>query len=385
MGVGGGDESDSEWGDSVFEPGGFLESVLFLVVPGLGLFWFEPELFFEGFGSEFEEVVGGGSEEVAAGEDAGDGFGADAGGEGEGEGEGTPGGGSGHCFCSSGVGLWGCGLVDFEGGGEEDVDDALAVGLHDVGDFCVVEVGGGESGGEVGDDAEAAVGDSGFAEGDGFGAGGHSDDVGAEGSHHPDFGGGLVAGAVDSDVRGLGLVGEAEFLASLGESGGEGVGAGHVGVGDGVVEQGEAAEGPFDEVGADGDCADGPFGDEGSDGGGGEASFDAGASESGGDSFVIDEVGRGFVSGGVALDEEEPGVLIGGELCAEKAVGDGYVEGLASELGEAGADAGSSDEGDVGDGGGWDGLWDVFGAGGIRHVGRVPRHTERRWLRRSRF
>lgn len=92
------------------------------------------------------------------------------------------------------------GSREFEGAGEHQIDDQVPALVHDICDLTMVEIGGRESGRKIGDDRDAAIGNTGFPERDGLGGSRHPDDIGPQGAHHFDLGWRFVSRAIVGKV-----------------------------------------------------------------------------------------------------------------------------------------------------------------------------------------
>lgn len=91
----------------------------------------------------------------------------------------------------------------------------------------------------------------------------------------------------------------------------------HICVFDLLVEQCDIASAEVEEVGAEGEGTDGPLSAEASDGGGRNAHFCTQGFDASGDGTVIDQVRGCFVTGSVALNEENFCTIVFGYLATK--------------------------------------------------------------------
>lgn len=97
------------------------------------------------------------------------------------------------------------GSREFEGAGEHQINDQVPALVHHICDLTVVKIRRREPSRKIGDDSDAAIGNTGFSKRNGLGGSRHTDDIGPQSAHHFDLGGGFVPRATVREVGRSGL------------------------------------------------------------------------------------------------------------------------------------------------------------------------------------
>ncbi len=118
---------------------------------------------------------------------------------------------------------------------EQDLDDPLAIGCHDICYFGVVEPPRGQSAAKIRHYREACVTNARLPHGDRFASRGHSNHVPPKIAHHPNLGWSLVTGTVSVDVGRMCLHGASARYQCGGSILAKGLRK--IGVADGLTEQ----------------------------------------------------------------------------------------------------------------------------------------------------